>query len=390
MANPTIYISAGEPSGDLYGAYLAKALKKKAPQLRLIGMGSRQMREAGVEIIEDISPWSTVGFWEPVKYLPKLWAAFQRVKTFLIRNRPDLVVVIDTQGFHLPLLKQLKKHGIPTAYYISPQEWQWGTEQGGRKVVEVTDLFLNVFKKAETFYKKLGGNAVFVGHPILDTFDTLSSRYEFYDQLKLDEALPVLSIFPGSRHHEIDRMLPVFLSAAQKMREEVDFQTVVSVAVPSLKSAIEAQLDAVNLPVKLYEGNPKNIMANSFFSLAKSGTVTLEHALLETPCVVGYRVSPLTYWVAKQKLEPKWRETSGFISLPNIFLREMVYPEFIQDACSVEAVVQAALPYLKDPAKREALKIRLMELRHELGGPGASDRAADAILGFISQFGKGE
>lgn len=380
----SIFISAGEISGDLHGAALVKAVKAADPTLSFWGMGHTQMRDAGVEIVADIATSSTIGIIEPIRYLPKIFKTYFKMKRMMAERKPDLLVVIDYQGYHMLLARAAKKMGIPLVYYIAPQEWQWGSEKGGRKVIEVTDKILSIFPQEEAFYQRLGGDAVYVGHPILDLARPTVSDQDFYAQTGLSPNKPILSIFPGSRSQELELTFPVLLGAAANIVKQVDVQLVISAASDALRPRIQVAIDQQGLhdEAMLYKGVSVDLISRTHLSLATSGTVTLEHAVLQTPCIANYKFGPVSYFIGNLLIGKKFREM-GFFALPNLIMRRLVMPEIFQDNCTVDAVTQAALKVLKDPAEYDRLKADLRSVREALGTPGVLGRAANEIVEML-------
>ena len=209
---PQIFISCGELSGDMYGALLVKAIKKKEPNCSFSGLTGPKLQKAGVHSVGDMTRINTIGFIEPILKLKQFYQFFSIAKKILLKQKPDIVIAIDSQGFNLPLFKFCKKIGIKTCYFIAPQEWQWGTEKGGKKVCELCDKILCVFQKENHFYKKLGGNTKFIGHPLATHYKNQLSEN------KLTKKGKIISLFPGSRDQEVYRLSPLFFEVAKKTK----------------------------------------------------------------------------------------------------------------------------------------------------------------------------
>lgn len=385
MSKPKkIFISAGEVSGDRQGAALVRALKKIDPTFIFVGMGSEAMAQEGVRLVADLSPYSTIGIIEPIAYAPVILRTYFKLKKVLIEEKPDLFIAIDYQGFHMMLLKYVKTLGIKTAYYIAPQEWQWGTEEGGRGVIKLVDKILAIFPQESQFYKKLGGHAPYVGHPILDIASQTLSKETFCQQHGLDPDQPIVAIFPGSRPQELTHTAPVMLAAARLIQGQLPHvQLVLSIASGVYKARLMSMMQAAGLEgVKIVEGSSYNLIAHSTLSLCTSGTVTLEHAVLGTPCVVGYRFSPLSYWVLKTLFKKKVARIK-FMSLPNLLLDREVMPEFLQDLCTAENLSEKAIGLLQDSQAYIAIKIQVQQVKELMGEPGVVERAAQEIASLL-------
>lgn len=382
---PKIMMSAGELSGDVHGARLVEALRARSPGIEFFGMGSQNMAAAGVRLIEDLTHASTIGLLEPLRHLPRIWSALRVMKHALRTEKPDLLIVIDFQGFHMMLIKYAHQLGIPVVYYIAPQHWQWGSESGGQSVVDLTDKILAIFPEESDFYRHLSGNVTYVGHPLLDIVHSSMSREALCDILGIPADSRIVSIFPGSRVQEIRHSFPVFIAAAKQLLERVRYlKIVISVAMPHLKERIERAVKKAGLDgqVIYYDANSYDLMAHTELSMATSGTVTLEHAIMCRPCVVVYRFSPWTYWLIKLVIAKKF-EAIKYISLPNIIMQSRMFPEFLQDMATPDNVTQASLQLLANPAQMAAIRKECESLLAKLGKAGVVNRAAYEILNVL-------
>ncbi len=379
-----IMISAGEISGDVHGAKLVQEIKKMDPTHTFFGMGHSRMKNEGVQIMADLSTVSTIGFIEPIRYVPKILFTYFKMKRLMKRHKPDLLIPIDYQGYHMVLIAAAKKLNIPVIYYISPQEWQWGTEKGGRRVVELTDKILSIFKEEEAFYNALGGSAVYIGHPILDLAQSKITKDDFYAKLKIPSGVKIISIFPGSRPQEINYTLPILLGAASLLQQEnPELKFVVSIVSQKYESEIKKKTAQSGLKNALfYVDNQYDLIAHTYLSLATSGTITLEHAILGTPCLVNYRFGKFSFWIAKKLLSKKFAKIKYF-ALPNILLQKQVLPEFLQDACNPQNLASQAMEWLENPARYREVQNELKQVRTKLGDEGVVRRAAKEIVDFL-------
>ena len=382
-----ILVSAGEISGDMYASRIVRALKEHDFTLEFVGMGHKQMELAGVRIITDVVSVSTIGILEPFKHIPKLLTAYYKMKKALKVEKPDVVVVIDYQGYHMPFIKVAKRLGIPVVYYISPQEWQWGTDKGGQQVVQYTDKILAIFSQEERFYNRLGGHVSFVGHPIMDAITLLRTKDQFYETLGVDKTKPILAVFPGSRSQEISLLLPVFLKSIQNILSvQPNVAVVVSIASDVYRDRILKLISAFNLADKVivFSGNQHDLINNSYLSIVTSGTVTLEHTCLETPFIATYRFGFFSYWIAKLIFGKRLKRIP-YISLPNLLARKKIVPEFLQQLCTVNNIANEAISLLTDSFKYETVKHSLKDIKKQLGSDRVAEKAALEILKFIKK-----
>ena len=379
-----LFMSAGEVSGDMYGGDLIQALRRKDPSIECVGMGHHQMRAAGATILADVTTASTIGFIEPIRYIPRLLRTYYAMKRALITQKPDAVIVIDYQGYHQWFATAAMRYGIPVIYYIAPQEWQWGTEAGGRRVVGYTHKIMAIFKEEADFYTRLGGDVTFVGHPIRSRICPQMSRDAFYAQegILLDKR--IVSGFPGSRVQELTHLLPIFLPAvASILTHFSDVVVRISVASPVYAARIQAAMMAYGLTdrVALYTGDSHELIQHTHVSIVSSGTVTLEHACLGVPFIANYRLGRLSYAIAKAVVGSKITH----IALPNNLAKRRIVPEYIQDDCTVNTVVAAATDLLSSPAKHARMQDELRQVAASLGDGGAADKAAQVIMDYVGK-----
>lgn len=381
--SPRLFLSAGEVSGDIHGANLARELLARRSDLQLFGWGSHRMRAAGVEIVADLTPYSAVGLTEHLPGLKPISRATKEAQRLLAETRPDVLVCIDYQGANMVLAQTAKRLGIPTAYYIAPQEWIWGLKGGPRKVAETLDLILCIFEKEAEAYREAGGNVRFIGHPLLDMLPAPEIAEALAARVGLPapsharpEHAPVVAIFPGSRPMEIDRLLEPMLQACQQIRAQVpDLRVLMPVATPDLAARVKAVLACSPQDVTLVSDVPgMAVMQLADVVLAASGTTVLEAAVVGKPVIATYRVSRLAGFVARRLMK------IPYVTLPNIVAGEAIVPELLQDEACAEHMAHAVLNLLLDPKKRQEQLMRLTRVQAQLGEPGAVGRGAEAIL----------
>ncbi len=381
MPPKTIFFATGEVSGDMHAAALAKALKAQDPTLKLVGMGANRMRDAGVHLIADITSLSTIGILEPLRFLPKLLMILYILNVWVKRHRPDVIVLIDNQGFNQQILKTAYKLGIPTVYYIAPQEWQWGTEKGGRAIAALTTKILAIFKPEAEFYDRIGATVTYVGHPLLDTTIPTLTRSEFCQKYNLSENRQILGIFPGSRAQELRYTAPTLLETTQKIATaRPDLQILISIAAPHCEAKVRELTQKAGLTNITFVHESVNLIAAGDLSIVTSGTITLEHAILGKPCLVGYKFAHLSYWILKTIFAKKVNRIK-FMSLPNLLADKIVLPEFLQSKLTVKKLTAEALDLLTPNSPRYAqIKANLQGIKAYLGTPGVLARAAKEIL----------
>jgi lipid-A-disaccharide synthase len=379
MSATPILLSAGEASGDMYAARLAMAIKERA-DVQLFGMGGPQMRAAGVEIVVDYAEVSVLGITEVLKKLPSLRRAMKRLVDEAQRRRPPLAILTDFPGFHLRLARKLSPLSIRNIYYICPQFWAWRPWRANlvrRRFAQA----LCIFPFEEKFYRDAGVAVEFIGHPLVGNVKASMSREEFCAENGLSVDKPIVTILPGSRRGEIEYHGAILAQALTEIRRAIlEVQAIVAVA-PGVSGAELQTYFSSDKGVSLVAGATYNALAAADLAIISSGTATVEAALLGTPMIVIYRLSPLTAKLAKPLVRTK------FFSMVNLIAGREVVPELIQDDFTPVRVASEAVSLLS--ASKESLEklavIRrgLAEVTRLLGPPGAVDRAADAIVGQL-------
>jgi lipid-A-disaccharide synthase len=372
-----VMIIAGEASGDLHGANVVKALKKKS-DLKFIGIGSRALRNEGVGIIMDSQDLSVVGITEVFSKLGQIFKGIKAAKRAINRFRPSLLILVDFPDFNLYIAGIAKRMNIPILYYISPQVWAWRTGRV-KKIRRLIDHMAVILPFEAHFYRKHGVSATFVGHPLLDTVQPLS-RAIFEKNIS---GTPVLGLLPGSRDKEIFNHLPVMLDAAGLLKVNFpDLKVLVSLASSLDRGFVEKILEKYRgslKEVEIVEGGADNTFNRSSVLVAASGTVTLEAALAGIPMVIIYRVSRLSYLLGKALIRVK------YVSLINLIARRELLPELIQEKASSENIFSVVKKMLDTPGQLSFLHKQLLWMRNAFGGPGASERVADIALNMIRE-----
>jgi lipid-A-disaccharide synthase len=367
-----LLLVAGEASGDLHGAGLVAALRRIAPTVDVWGVGGDRLRQAGMHILVDTAAVATMGFVETFGTLGRLVATYRQLKRFMIEERPALLVLIDYPEFNLLLAKRAKALGIPVFYYIGPQVWAWRRGRV-RKIAQRVDRLSVVFPFEPHLYNNGRQLAEFVGHPLLDLVHPTRSRADTLARHHLDPTRRVLALLPGSRKKEIRFLLAPAIAAAQTL-ERSGWQPVIALAHTLTRADLAEALGGKAPPMPVIEDDTYNVVHAADAALVASGTATLETALLGTPMVIMYRVSALTFAVARLLVRV------DHIGMPNIILERRVFPELLQGAVTGDNLVTA----INDVAARRAeLSAALSTLRSKLGEPGAAERAARMALELI-------
>lgn len=375
MSEPRILIAAGEASGDLHGAAVARALRRRYPGAELTGLAGPKMVEAGVQPIADFERLVVMGFVEILSRLPFFLSLRHTIRRELNERPPDLVLPIDYPGFNLWLTQEAHRRGVKVLYYIAPQLWAWRQERA-RILAQNADRVAVVFPHEEAFLQKFGVQAVFVGHPLLDHVPGWETPDTAISAIQADPGRPVLGLLPGSRPQEVQRLLGPFVQAAREVvRRRPEVQVFVSAA-PHVPR--ELYRPANGLP--LVEDAVRLLQASTAV-LSKSGTTTVQAALTGTPLVIAYRVHPLSYRLARRLVRV------DNIGMVNILAGKVIASEFVQELPAV-TIAEKLLPLLqRGSAERERAVQDLKRVRASLGGPGAPVRVADLAAELLAEQG---
>jgi lipid-A-disaccharide synthase len=369
-------ISCGEPSGDLYAGALAREILQLHPAATITGFGSDRLRSAGAALVEDFKGLSVTGLLEVARLLPRTYATYRRLVAHASDTRPAVFVAVDFPDFNFRLARAMGALGVPVVYYISPQLWAW--RRGRMKTMRrIADRVLVIFPFEEAIYKQAGVPVQWVGHPMLDVAGQPEPRELFLARHGLDPAKPVVALLPGSRRNELREILPGLIEAAHRIRKEAPNVQFLLARGPHLSDELFAPLaSAVARPlnVRVVGSAADDVLAAADVAVVASGTVTVQAALHECPMVVVYRLSPITY-----RLGRPFVHVDTF-AMANLVAGRKIVPELIQDDFTPDAVAREALALLTDPAAAERMRIELRTVRAKLGEPGASRRAAEAVL----------
>ena len=390
--NRKIFISTGEVSGDLHGSLLANALfneaEKRQVDLEICGLGGERMRKEGVKILQDTTSISAIGIWEA---LPLIIPTIQIQKNFYksLKNlSPNCLVLIDYMGPNIKIGRKLKseKNKIPIYYYIAPQEWAWRVGNNSTTdLISFSDRIFAIFKQEANFYKKRGGNVLWIGHPMIDLIKKIPTKKDSRKILKLRANENILLIMPASRPQELRYVLPIFMQVARKLQQK--YPNLI-VYIPSCREVFDSRfklaLDKYKIKGKVIsqkdiEELKTHIYSLTKLALCKSGTVNMELALYGIPQIVGYRVSRVTAFIAKKILNFKVK----FISPVNLLVKKLVIPEFVQKEFEVKKIYDKACRVIDRKSEKEKISKGYADLKKELGQEGVVKRAAEEIINSL-------
>lgn len=374
-----IGIVAGEASGDQLGAALIPALREYWPGARFEGVGGERMLAEGFESLYPMDRLSVMGFIEPLKRLPELLRMRRSLVRYFKGQRFDLVLGIDSPEFNIGLERRLRRAGIPTAHYVSPQIWAW--RQGRvKKIARAVDMVLTLFPFESEFYRARGVPVTFVGHPLADQIPLTPDSGEARRHLGLPAEGKVLAVMPGSRTSEVALMGPLFLQVVRWLQVRHPEVVPVIAAVDGVRARQLQSLlaDNADLGVQLVTGQSHRVMTAADAVLLTSGTTALEAMLLKKPMVVSYRLGAKTYWLLSKLVK------TPYISLPNLIAGRELIPEFIQSAATVDALGDSLLTMLFDDSRRQDLVAAFTAMHRELRSD-ASRTAANALAELIRE-----
>jgi lipid-A-disaccharide synthase len=390
MLSVRILISAGEASGEMYGGLLIETLRRLAGEaaratldqpLEFFGVGGDRMRAAGCDTVVDSRDLAVVGISEILSHLPKIWGLFHTLIAEADQRKPGLAIVIDSPAFNWRVARQMRKRGIPVVYYVCPQFWAW--RQGRVRLLrKYVDKALVIFPFEEKFYRDRGVDAVFVGHPLADLPRPEVDRAAYAAQHHLNAAKPWITLMPGSRVKEVRMNLPVILESAAKLGLAYEFLLPVA---PTLdRSFLQALIGNASIHL-VPETLPA--LAQSRGGIIASGTATVEAAMMETPFVMVYRVSPLTYRLGRSRVKVP------YFAMVNLIAGEEVVPELVQHDFTAENVVSRLNEILPEGPARSKMLAGLAGVKASLAGADLSggreselhpvDRAAEAVLAVL-------
>jgi lipid-A-disaccharide synthase len=377
MKSKKILMVAGEASGDLHGAHLMEAIHQIDPGIQFLGVGGENLERKGMKILYPSHSLSVVGITEALFKLKTVVKTLGRLKESLDREKPNLIILIDFPEFNLRLAKVAHRKGIPVCYYISPQVWAW--RPGRVKLIAQRVKKMIVFFPFEVpLYKAAGVDVEWVGHPLLDIVKPTLSREAAFKQFGLDPKQKTIGLLPGSRVHEVERLLPPLLASAELLQKEISgLQFVIPLASGLNEKTFSPWMSNSPVPVKLIEGWTYDVMNISELLITASGTATLEGAILGKPMIIVYKVSLLSSWVGRALIRV------NHIGLVNLVAGKEIAPELIQGDVTPERIAEEVLRILKDSALRQRITEAMVQVRQNLGEPGAAQRAARIVISML-------
>jgi lipid-A-disaccharide synthase len=369
----SVMISCGEASGDLYAGALARQLFAQDPSCRITGLGGDRLRAAGAALVGDYHGLAVTGLTEAIRVLPRSLALYRRLVARARANRPDVFVAIDFPDFNFRLGAAMHRMGIPVVYYISPQLWAWRPGRI-RTMKAFVAKVLVIFPFERRLYEQAGVPVELVGHPLVDLIDVSEPRDVFLRRLGLDADRPTVALLPGSRRNELRATASILASAARLVASRVQGVQFVVARAPQLDDGLFAPFAEAGPPLAVVEGRADDVLNASDVVVTASGTATVQTALHERPMVIVYRLSPLTYRLGRRFVRV---DTFG---MANLVAGRAIVPELIQDAFTPERVAAETIRFLTDADAAAGTRAALRDVREKLGAPGASARAAAAIL----------
>lgn len=368
-----LFLSAGEPSGDLHGANLIRAIRFLQPNCRIVGFGGERMQNAGATLLHPLANLSVMGLRRVLAKLPTFFQLGDRATHFFRTQRPDAVVLIDYPGFHIPLAKRAHAFGIPVYYFVPPQIWAWKSWRV-RKVRRWFDTVLTALPFEETWYRRRHVNTHYVGHPYYDELaaQTLDAPFLAAERARRG---PVVALLPGSRTQEVLANATLMLSAAKKVfAARPDVRFLVAGFNESQSAVVSGVAKELSLPLDIHVNRTPEIIELATACIAVSGSVGLEMMYRLKPAVIVYRMGRFTNWLIHQLVHLK------FISLVNLLAGEAIYPEFHTSQNVGDEVADHVLRWLNDPAAAAATVERLQRVKDDVAFPGACARAAEFIV----------
>ena len=369
--NKSVMIVAGEASGDIYGAHLVVAIKELDPCIEFFGLGGPEMERVGVRIMHQLSAMAVVGMTEIVPKIRYIFRVSRELKQSLKVTPPDLLILIDYPGFNLHLAKKAHLLGIPVFYYIPPQVWAW-REGRVRKIAKRVDRLAVILPFEKEFYRKHGLKAEYVGHPLLDISSLTSDKEEIKEHLDINHnRTPILGLFPGSRDEEIGSLLPEMIGAAEIISHDFPhLYCVLPLASTVKENVVTSYIKNAKIDVRVGRLDTKEVLKIADLALIASGTATLEAAIMETPMIIAYKVSFLSYMLGRFLIKV------SNIGLVNLVAGNAIVPELIQGKATSLRLAEEALAILRNEALKRDMKKGLKLVHEQLGQGGASKKAA--------------
>ncbi len=368
-----ILISAGEASGDLYASTLLSAVRNRIPAADFFGCAGPRLQSEGVRTVVDAHSLNVVGLVEVVRHIPRIYGEFRKLVKAAEREKPDLAILTDSPDFHLRLAPKLKAMGIPVVYLIAPQAWAWRKGRLPRMRASI-DHLLCIFPFEERFFRNHAIAATYIGHPLTRIVKPALTAAAFRLKHGIPADRPIVTLLPGSRPGEIARHMPILKAAVERMPPE-----------PSYLLAIPKQLTKFTQPagvpsIQVIEGETWDAIAHADLALAASGTVTIEAAILGTPMVAFYQVSPWSWWMGRYLVDVP------FFTMVNLVAEKRIVPELIQNQLTPDSLAREAARLLTDGDARREQRLALQQVTRTLSSDrDPMERAAEIVLGILGK-----
>lgn len=373
-------MSCGEPSGDLYAGALVSELRAREPGVEIAGLGGDNFEAAGGRLLAHYRGLSATGLTEPLRVIPRALALIRSLTEAARTFKPDVFVPIDFPDVNFRVMAAMKKLGVPVAYYIGPQLWAWRPWRMRAMKRDVSKVIV-IFPFEEALYRDAAVPVEFVGHPLVEMAESAvagRTREQLRRELGLDAVRPTVALLPGSRRNELERLVPVIADALPGLATRLEQVQFVVAGAPHLNDALFAPLidsaASARRPLVLVRDRTDAVLASADVAITASGTATVQGAIHGCPMVVIYKLSPMTYRLGKPFVNV------DTYAMANLIARRRLVPELIQDGCTPSRVVEETVSLAEDRSRRAAVIDGLREVRDRLAMPGASGRAAAAVL----------
>jgi len=379
MKSKKILLVAGEVSGDLHGSHLVDAIHRIDPEVCFLGVGGEGLNRSGMKLLYSAHSLSVVGVTEVFIKLRSILKALRGLKKSLEQERPDLIILIDFPDFNFRLAKIAHRRGIPILYYISPQVWAWRPKRI-RLIARWVKKMVVLFPFEVPLYEAAGVDVECVGHPLIDIVKPTFSKEVAFQKFGLDPKRRTVGLLPGSRIHEVERLLPPLLASAHLLQKEIpDLQFILPLAPGLPETILSSYIENISVPVKVVKGFNYDVMNLSDLLITASGTATLEGAILGKPMIIIYRVSFLSYWIGRALIQV------DHIGLVNLVAEKEIAPELIQQDVHPQRIAEEALRILRDPILSRKMTDSMGEVCQKLGEPGAAQRTARIVISLLRE-----
>ncbi len=371
-----VLFSTGEISGENYAIALKKVLEQKYEEkIDFLGIGSLHLEEHGIRVIGDISAYSTIGFTDVIKKFPSLYSLVSKLRKAIAKEKPNIVIFIDSPALNMRLIPQVKKIKAKSIYLFPPQVWAWGRKR--LKTLKLLNKIIVSLPFEEDFYKKNNISATFLGHPLIDM---VKVDEDYVTQMKdrFGENTRFIGVFPGSRLSEVRNHLPVLGKALEKISNKFsDIVYLIASPTSEFSHLLEDELREYGFPYEIVDSHPYEVMKSSEFILTSSGTATLEAAILGTPEIIFYRMNLINWLFAKVLVKV------DYIGLPNLIYGKLIIPELVQWDFNPYSLEYLMIKFIVDPKVVERMSAKLLNIKGMLGEGGVLERIGDDLLSMM-------